>query len=456
MSRSKATNDVIDVDAQSAGPQIPADMWDKTEQFRDGIVRIRVQCKQSGGGSYRFTGRQRGVTPVGSMSTDELCRIALEFARDHADENPDDGARYRAVYDFQHKNGKITPKYAAIKALWNEEGEIEFDDDDAAVWETEREKVLAASNDDLRQQQREAHSLTMESMRAYTESVARIGEKVESMANGIAGIAASLAESTKGVGEAMAHAGELYRQSQARGVEQDRIALEGRITERELDQADKKWELLTSLTPVAALAVLKQLGVPPEHAATVVAAMTAMQSGGGEGYAGAAMAGSAPGGALAGGAGFPGAGAPPAVAAMHQAAHTAQAQHEAAHAQAAPAQPVSRPAGWQYPGPLDLDDVPGDDMSGAAGLLGCWFAERDEHEERALREVVGGSLYDMLRAAPLKGDRAAGDALRTFGAQVASAGLGALQLLGKIRAAVGADAVGEFQALVTRARSGEI
>ena len=442
MSRSNATNDVIDTDARSAGPDVPAEMWEKTEQHRDGIARIRVQCKQSDGRGYRFTGRQRGVSPVGSMSTDEICKIALEIARDHAEEHPDEGAKYRAVYDYTHKNGKITPKYAAIRADWTEEGAVSFEDDNEPAWETEREKVLAAANDDLRQQQREAHSLTMESMSAYTESVAKIGAQVENMAKGIAEIGKSLADAMKGTGEAMTQAGALYRESQARTSEHERMQIEARLVDREMDQADKRWDLLTSLTPMAALAVLSKMGVPPEVAGQVVAGMTAQAGGGAPAMPGAPMPGAI------------GGEAPPAVSALHDTAHRVQAQHDAR--QVAQAQPVSRPAGWQYPGPLDLDDVPSEDASGAAVSLACWFAERDEHEERAVREIVGGALYDTLRGAPLKGDRAAADALRDFGARVTGLGMQALQLLGQLRSAVGADAIGEFQTLVNRARTGEI
>jgi len=220
------------------------------------------------------------------------------------------------------------------------------------------------------------------------------------------------------------------------------MQIEARLVDREMDQADKRWDLLTSLTPMAALAVLSKMGVPPEVAGQVVAGMTAQAGGGAPAMPGAPMPGAI------------GGEAPPAVSALHDTAHRVQAQHDAR--QVAQAQPVSRPAGWQYPGPLDLDDVPSEDASGAAVSLACWFAERDEHEERAVREIVGGALYDTLRGGPLKGDRAAADALRDFGARVTGLGMQALQLLGQLRSAVGADAIGEFQTLVNRARTGEI
>jgi len=420
------------------------------------IFRIRVQCKGSSGGSWRFTGPARTLHEPGSLSTDEICALALKMARDHATENPDDDAKYRAHYSIRLRDGGEAPKYATIRAVWDESG-LRFDDEEDTPDTTEREKVLAEALEDARQIARQSGVIALDAMKAYTESIATIGKQIENMAKGQAAVAEAMAAGQKATASALLEAGTLYREGQARTVEQDRIAAEMRMVERDMDASDKRMEMFAGLLPPVAFGVLARMGVPPDAAAKVVQVMGAMRGAGSEaeimgGLAGgaaaitggagdagtAAMAGMAGmAGGMPGGAGGGGHGPPPAGG-------------------AAQATPTPRAAGWEPP-EIDLDTIPtARDGEGGALALACWFTERTPDEERALRKVVGPETYDAIRGSVAAGDRAAGDALRAFGVRVSGLGLSALQVLGQLRQAIGGEALTEFQDLVSKARTGGV
>lgn len=444
-------NDAIDVDAESGGFSLPAEMLEKVSEYASEVVLIRVQRQKEGSKRWNLLKRTRRIA-AGAYSAEQICDIALDIAVSDLKSSREPEAKYRAFFTLADD----ATRYARIYLERDENGGVsaEDDEDDDAIYSTPVERALASSLDEEREATRKQNAMMLQTWETFSEVIHRMGAAQALVIEKQAAVGGAMAETMRGSAEAMLHAGDLYRQGQARSVEQDRIKMESRLIEREMDQADQRMSLATSLLPVGAFALLKKMGVPDEHAATAIGVMAAMQQQGGDGFAGAAA------GGMAGGmlpaqapAGLPDGGALGAVQGMAGQMAGGAGGHSAP---ATPAQPVARPAGWEYPGPLDLDDVPGDDMSGAAGLLGCWFAERIESEERALRGVVGGSLYDTLRAAPTRGDQAAGDALRSFGATVAGLGMQALQLLGQIRQAVGAEAVGEFQTMVNRARTGEI
>lgn len=444
-------NATIDVDHESGSYQTPAEMLDRVSEFAAEVALIRVQRQKEGTRRWNLVKRTRKIVP-GSLTAEEICDAAIDIAASDLNSGSESAAKYRGFFTL----GDGAVRYARIYLERDENGDVsaEDDEDEDEIYSTPVEKSLARSLDEEREATRKQNTMMLQTWATFSDVIHRMGAAQALVIEKQAAVGAAMASTMKGSAEAMLHAGELYREGQGRRVEQDRIAMETRLVEREMDQADQRLGLATSLLPIGAFAVLQKMGVPAEHAATAIGAMVAMQNQGQPGQAPPAMGpGPSPmglpdGGALGAVQGMAGqmTGQPPAPA---QRAPQAQPQ-------GVPAQPVSRPAGWQYPGPFDLDDVPGDDMDGAAGLLGCWFAERDEAEEHALRAVVGGSLYDTLRAAPTRGDQAASAALRAFGAQVAGLGMQALQLLGQIRQAVGAEAVGEFQSLVNRARTGEI
>lgn len=463
MAKNDANQGVIDVESQTGTIEIPAKMYEKVVRYRDRARRIRLQRKDSSGGSWRFKGGSRGIAPLGSMEPEEMCQIALEMARKHYEEHPDDGAKYRAVYEF----GDGGQGVATIDALFNENGGIEFEDAVDDGFETERERVLAAALEDARSLQREHGSLSLEAMKAYTDSIKSIGSQVEDMCKGIAQIAQAQASATKGTADAMLQAGQLYRESQSRTLEQERIAAEKELALADQAQSDKKWSLVQQalMSPVAIAGVGKKvLGLGDEQAVQLAQMAMALQQADPEDMQ--AVMGELQAGAHA----MAGQQQPQRAVAAPQARPQAPAGGQARAPQGPPqvqvnvrqqpaaAEPV--PPQWAYPGPLDVDAIPGaDDETAppkAAYALGLWFFERDEDEERALREIVGPRVYDGLRAAPLAGDDAARSVLVDFGAQVGKLGMKGLTLLSKLKQTIGDDAVSAFMDLVKGARAGQL